>query len=710
VQYLRWVVADGDDLNDYLADMPKPLKKAVRFIGLVVDELAKLARLVVDVTKAVAGWVKELRRAEPPASAVGSALARLATSATVASGAVRSVSDHTNRAHPLMQALAKAVALFVAALAVAKVLQFAAAVGKLAFQFTTWPLRAARDAYVSVKNFVTAAAQLVSRTVTITQNVVRSGAEVIRSLPWVYGEVTQLVKRTGATLVTQVKDVTGTVTQKIVAPTEKTIREVGVEIIKGIAKGVAAGLAGALAALGVTGAFGGAAAGVLSGIGTALAAIPAAGWIVLAVIIAAAIVAALIWVFKDEVWKFLKAVPGFFEDLPGLIVEGLKKLPRLVGKLFGLAAGAAVLALVGIPALAVKGIVEGLKKFGPKVVDAFGDAFKAIPKMLDKLVSPSELVVKGLGKLRDVIGSIPPPSVLALRALKGLGDFITGLPQNTGKAAVALGGLVTRIDELPGATKRAVVGAVSALKDLAREFDRLPGIVARALSKVVTSVATAAGNILRAVLECPLGRAASYIMDEFRRGFAEGWRLVDEATGGALSGIVGILSEYYTTIFNAAKDLGKAIVEGIAAGVSTLVGLASSLVEGLKSAFVTAGNWVIGLINDAIPNSFGWGPMSINIPDNPIPTIELHRGGVVPGRWGEDVLAVLQAGEVVLPTDVGQRGGLSTEVRVDVTGFGDFEDMKRRVLREVERQLDESAARAGIRSPLVTQGVGAPRL
>ncbi|MEO1058688.1 MAG: hypothetical protein AAFY28_17415, partial [Actinomycetota bacterium] len=84
-----------------------------------------------------------------------------------------------------------------------------------------------------------------------------------------------------------------------------------------------------------------------------------------------------------------------------------------------------------------------------------------------------------------------------------------------------------------------------------------------------------------------------------------------------------------------------------------LVGVFSGMWDGIASAFKSALNVVIRGWNGlefTVPGfNLGplgsWGGATIGVPD--IPT--LHDGGFVPGRRGSEVLALLQAGEYVIP-------------------------------------------------------------
>ena len=98
-------------------------------------------------------------------------------------------------------------------------------------------------------------------------------------------------------------------------------------------------------------------------------------------------------------------------------------------------------------------------------------------------------------------------------------------------------------------------------------------------------------------------------------------------------------------------SIGAAIINGIKDGATTVLDFAGDIAEAILGAFKKGWNAVADKINDFIPNEVGFdtpfGFVGVNLPDNPIP--KFHTGGVVPGRPGDEMLAILQAGEQVIP-------------------------------------------------------------
>lgn len=124
-----------------------------------------------------------------------------------------------------------------------------------------------------------------------------------------------------------------------------------------------------------------------------------------------------------------------------------------------------------------------------------------------------------------------------------------------------------------------------------------------------------------------------------------------------------------SALVNAGKSIGGYIINGIKSGLSRLGSFAGSLASAVTRAAKGAMNGVIDLLNFAIPNKLGWGKVSIDIPDNPIPKIRAMGGpasGVVRvgERGPEEIL--LPNGSTVVPNHrIGSGGGVSVYVQTN---------------------------------------------
>lgn len=149
-------------------------------------------------------------------------------------------------------------------------------------------------------------------------------------------------------------------------------------------------------------------------------------------------------------------------------------------------------------------------------------------------------------------------------------------------------------------------------------------------------------------LPARIARTIASLWDGLKNGIttAKDWvgdRLDDIV--GFVTGLPGRLLAFVQDLVDAGLGLGKGLVDGFVDGVKAIGGFAGDVADAIVNAFKDAWNMVAGMINDFVPNSIGWGPFSLDLPDNPIPTF--HSGGLVPGGPSQEMLALLQGGETV---------------------------------------------------------------
>lgn len=141
--------------------------------------------------------------------------------------------------------------------------------------------------------------------------------------------------------------------------------------------------------------------------------------------------------------------------------------------------------------------------------------------------------------------------------------------------------------------------------------------------------------------------------------------------------VVGIVVDWITQRW---KDF-TGWISGIARSIG---GFFSNMWEGMKSGAKAALNWVIDRLNNAVDAlNFLIGGINL-LPGVSIPYIphipRLHQGGVVPGAPGSEMLAVLQAGERVIPAD--RSGGVGGGT---VTFVGNTSDALATVIMQMIR-------------------------
>lgn len=119
---------------------------------------------------------------------------------------------------------------------------------------------------------------------------------------------------------------------------------------------------------------------------------------------------------------------------------------------------------------------------------------------------------------------------------------------------------------------------------------------------------------------------------------------------GAVIGWFGDLIAKAIEVAGQIKDGFDEVVDFVTGLPDRIATAASGMFDGIKEAFRSALNWIIGKWNDlsfslpSVDTPFGsFGGFTLDTPD----IRKFHDGGIVPGRYGEEVFAILQAGETV---------------------------------------------------------------
>ncbi|MDN3259599.1 phage tail tape measure protein [Streptomyces sp. CSDS2] len=135
---------------------------------------------------------------------------------------------------------------------------------------------------------------------------------------------------------------------------------------------------------------------------------------------------------------------------------------------------------------------------------------------------------------------------------------------------------------------------------------------------------------------------------------------------GFFTSLPGRITSAAGSVARASLGVGGSVVDGLKGGLSRLGGFASSLGAAVSRAAKGAVNGVVDLLNWAIPNKLGWGALSIDIPDNPIPHVRA-MGGPAQGltRVGErgPEWVHLPSGSNVIPNHAAPGGGVVVNVR-----------------------------------------------
>lgn len=153
------------------------------------------------------------------------------------------------------------------------------------------------------------------------------------------------------------------------------------------------------------------------------------------------------------------------------------------------------------------------------------------------------------------------------------------------------------------------------------------------------------------------------------------------------SGIVAYIKwvvNNYVAAFKAIAAAGVWLwgkIKAVASGIkSVFLGIGNAIKNAFRAAFnFVAGAWnnTIGRLRWSVPSWIpGIGGNTIGAPQ--LPTF--HSGGVVPGPPGAETLAVLQAGETVIPAGA---GGVRVVLEIKSAGGAEDDDLVRRIRRAV---------------------------
>lgn len=179
-------------------------------------------------------------------------------------------------------------------------------------------------------------------------------------------------------------------------------------------------------------------------------------------------------------------------------------------------------------------------------------------------------------------------------------------------------------------------------------------------------------------------RVATELGEKILDGIKTGIGNLGEAIREKIDNAIDFGQNLLDRIHNAGVKAGKALIQGIADGLrglgGFLAGVAVNLGNLIVRGIIGAINSVLQAINDAIPNSFGKGPLKVNFPDNPIPLIpvpQLAQGGIVT----KPTLAMIGEGgpEAVIPLgSPAARGAVGGTMVFNFPNYvGDKRDLER---------------------------------
>ena len=123
------------------------------------------------------------------------------------------------------------------------------------------------------------------------------------------------------------------------------------------------------------------------------------------------------------------------------------------------------------------------------------------------------------------------------------------------------------------------------------------------------------------------------------------WDVVQNVWSGIMS-VIGGAWGFISGIFDSIKGGITTVIDFFLDIPNKIAGLGSGIADTISNGFKNAWNFVAQTINDIIPDEVGFGPVSIDLPDNPMPTFA--AGGIFKAAMGGAGLAVLHNNEMIL--------------------------------------------------------------
>jgi phage-related protein len=678
--YMKYVVKTGDSLNKYLKGAHTPLAAFFLLMGETVLALKDIAAWFLEAADAALEWGRKI-------------------AGLLSDG--RSMADNFDKLGGIIPKVAKAIAGLIAAMVVGTVLGFVAAIADFALGIITFPFAVLKNVVGAIGDLVSITAKVVSKVVTITQNVIRTGAAIIEFLADVVGTVFQNIVRTGAKLIDKLDPTTGTVTQSIQLELPTGAADETRGWFANVMAGVLGGLGGSPEVLRAIGKFAG---GLVTGIGLAvgiklgpalLVAIPGVftgiGEALAGLLGSAMLIAVFYWPVILAV-AFRKQLKTFFSaTLPRLFTEALpqfaKSLPRWAGAFAGVVSGALVFALLGIPALLITRVAPAIVEAIGGVFQKIGGAFAGLGGLLGGWIA------SGLSGIGDVVGgivavfaSLPGHLIDALRSIPGL---LAQVPGWIAKAFVSIPEIVVNFSTV------FIDFAASLPRWIAEAFGAIPGIVKTFLTGVggmVGIVASALGDVLSAIASTPLGKVVGDLMGQVAEGFKAGWKWVDDLTSGALTDLTnkakGILGGI-GNVFKGLLDPIQWVIDRIYQLIEAIgrIPKPPDWVTGLILGGPVGG--VAGLLKGILGRASG-GPAS---------------GLTLVGEKGPELLNAPSGSHIYSNAESRQMaGGVTNNVEIHMHVSASGEDVEPKVFRA----LDKALRRAGFGGSSISAGAFVP--
>ena len=285
------------------------------------------------------------------------------------------------------------------------------------------------------------------------------------------------------------------------------------------------------------------------------------------------------------------------------------------------------------------------------VADFIGDHLKPILIGIGVIMSPGGALIVGLiAAYQHFEGFRNVVNTVVSFVIDTIGSFVDWWKQIWPQVSEAVGHVMAAIQAIVGAVLSFLSDAWSVWGD---DIGRIVGGVFGIVKSIIETAVNTIAGVIRLVLAVING------------DWGKAWEALKDIVRGIWDGIFGIVK----------GAIG--VLVGLIGGIGdTIRRVASGMFDAVKEAFVGALNWIIRKWNGLefkvpsvdVPGLGKIGGVTIGVPDVPY----LHTGGIVPGPPGADVLAVLQAGELVTSRRDLVQLGSSSSAGVDGRAFRDL--------------------------------------
>lgn len=232
-------------------------------------------------------------------------------------------------------------------------------------------------------------------------------------------------------------------------------------------------------------------------------------------------------------------------------------------------------------------------------------------------------------------------------------------------AAIAIAGLVAAVVLVATKTKwgrKVVSKAFNGIKNVAKAVagfftKQLPALFKAAWDRVRAFTKNGVSSVVSWVRGVPgkIAGALRGLASRVGRFFTDAWQAARSRTVSMVGNIMGFVRSIpgrILSIGGAMANAGRTLIGRFFDGLKRLGSIGANIGKGLLNGVIRGINSGINAVNNFIPDKIGIGPASINLPNNPFPTIpQLATGGRATGA----TLAMIGEGrepETVLPDSV----------------------------------------------------------